>query len=381
MLDTSGVQDNPYVVQHCAYRDRTLPYDAFLELNKYALWHLGVWDNKQLVFKPYDLTDYDWEIRTDDPGTTFSPQGPSTDSLFNGMEVTYTDPLTGAVDTLTPDTTRASRTRHRRTRGTRTASTGGTRSRSPRPCSPRKPLVLGQAALADRNRAEDAGDDHGPRLHPRPGRQPAARLEGPGGRHDRDHELQRPPRLIVETDYDDETKRSGSRSTSRSRCSTPTSTGRRTRCRPPGSRRRDRASGAPGDRQPPARVRGHPRRPAAPRRAREVRRDRRPDRRARSPRDQARSQALAVVDQPHVAAPDIARLRETRRIPADRDLRLREPGAPVGGIPTAAATSRCIEFATAIDPMHRSRSTMYSQTRSGCGLVTASPTWRAVSRT
>jgi hypothetical protein len=80
MLDTSGVQTNNYVVQHCAYRDPTFPYDAFLDLNKYALWHLGVWDNRQLVYRPYDLTDYDWEIRTDDPGTTFSPQGPSTDS-------------------------------------------------------------------------------------------------------------------------------------------------------------------------------------------------------------------------------------------------------------------------------------------------------------
>jgi hypothetical protein len=105
MLDTSGVQTNNYVVQHAAYRDRTTPYDAFLDLNKYALWHLGVWDNRQLVYRPYDLTDYDWEIRTDDPGTTFSPQGPSTDSLFNGIAVTYTDPLTGVTDTITPDTT------------------------------------------------------------------------------------------------------------------------------------------------------------------------------------------------------------------------------------------------------------------------------------
>jgi hypothetical protein len=48
LLDTSGVQDNPYVVQHCAFRDPVFPYDAFLELNKYALWHLGVWDNRQL---------------------------------------------------------------------------------------------------------------------------------------------------------------------------------------------------------------------------------------------------------------------------------------------------------------------------------------------
>jgi hypothetical protein len=103
LLDTSGVQANTYVVQHCAFWERTTPYDAFLELNKYALWHLGVWEGKRLDFRPYDLTDYDWEIRTDDPGTTFAPQGPSTDGLFNGIVVTYTDPLTGVAGTLTPD--------------------------------------------------------------------------------------------------------------------------------------------------------------------------------------------------------------------------------------------------------------------------------------
>jgi hypothetical protein len=31
LLDTSGVQDTSYVIQHLAFRDRTYPYDAFLE--------------------------------------------------------------------------------------------------------------------------------------------------------------------------------------------------------------------------------------------------------------------------------------------------------------------------------------------------------------
>jgi hypothetical protein len=102
-LDTSGVQDTSYVIQHLSFRDRTYPYDALLEINKYHLWHLGVWENKRLDFRPYDFTDYDWEIRTDDPGTTFSPQGPSTEDLFNGIVVTYTDLLSGRVEALTPD--------------------------------------------------------------------------------------------------------------------------------------------------------------------------------------------------------------------------------------------------------------------------------------
>jgi hypothetical protein len=91
------------VIQHLAFNERTYPYDAFLEINKFHLWHLGVWEGKRLDFRPYDLTDYDWEIRTDDPGTTFSPQGPSTEDLFNGIVVTYTDILTGVVTDVTPD--------------------------------------------------------------------------------------------------------------------------------------------------------------------------------------------------------------------------------------------------------------------------------------
>lgn len=104
LLDVSGVQSTDYVIQHCVFRERTFPYDAWLEINKYHLWHLGVWENRRLDFRPYDLTDYDWEIRTDDEGTTFSPQGVSTGDLFNGIVVTYTDLVTGIVNVLTPDT-------------------------------------------------------------------------------------------------------------------------------------------------------------------------------------------------------------------------------------------------------------------------------------
>lgn len=102
-LDVSGVEDFNYVVQHCTYRDRTFPYDAFLDLNKYALQHLAVWEGKRLTFKPYDLSDYQWEIRTDDPGTTFAPVGPTTDDLYNGIVVRYTDLLTGTENVITPD--------------------------------------------------------------------------------------------------------------------------------------------------------------------------------------------------------------------------------------------------------------------------------------
>jgi hypothetical protein len=156
-LDTSGVQDNPYVVQHCAFRDPTFPYDAFLELNKYALWHLGVWDNRQLVYKPYDLTDYDWEIRTDDPGVTFSPQGPSTDSLFNGIGVTYTDPLTGVTDRITPETTATLSDASSANPWTAHSRSHWDEITLSVPVLAAQAALLGVAALADRNRPKTPG--------------------------------------------------------------------------------------------------------------------------------------------------------------------------------------------------------------------------------
>ena len=100
----SGVTQTSYVVQHCAFKERTYPFDAFLELNKYHQWHLGVWENKTLHFRPYDLTDYDWEVRTDDEGTEFVAQGPTTEDTYNGVSVVFTDLLTGTQKEVTPAT-------------------------------------------------------------------------------------------------------------------------------------------------------------------------------------------------------------------------------------------------------------------------------------
>lgn len=206
LLDTSGVQDTDYVIQQCAFRDRAFPYDAWLELNKFHLWHLAVWEGKRLTFEPYDLTDYDWEIRTDDPGTTFSPQGPSTEDLFNGIAVTYTDLLTGIVNTITPDTN---------------AELGDSSTTNPwnkagiahwdeitltTPALLETAVSLGVAALADRNRARTPGtitargyiSDRAGNL------QPCWKVRA--GDTIAITNFNDAVRLIVETDYDDEQK-------------------------------------------------------------------------------------------------------------------------------------------------------------------------------
>lgn len=103
MLDPSGVQDTSYVIQQLAFKDPTYPYDAFLEVNKYHLWHLGVWEGKRLDFRPYDFSDYQWAVRTDDPNVTISLQGDSTEDLCNGVKVKYKDIITGVDAILSPD--------------------------------------------------------------------------------------------------------------------------------------------------------------------------------------------------------------------------------------------------------------------------------------
>ena len=206
-LDTSGIQAHDYVVQHCAYRERTYPFDAFLDLNKYALWHLGVWENKRLDFRPYDLTDYQWEIRTDDPGTTFSPQGLSTDSLCNGISVTYTDPLTGVANVLTPDGYSELRDASDSNPWNRHGVDHWDEITISSPVLLAQALELGRAALADRNTPKTPGTiSVRGYIRDRAGNpQPVWKVRA-GDTIAITNFPNDSPRLIVETDYNDETK-------------------------------------------------------------------------------------------------------------------------------------------------------------------------------
>jgi hypothetical protein len=85
--------------------DRTDPFDAIAEVNKYHRWQFGVWENRTFTYGPTDLTDYDWSVDLNDFGVTLDVQGDSTDDgAFNGICVTFTDLQTGNQSTLTPDT-------------------------------------------------------------------------------------------------------------------------------------------------------------------------------------------------------------------------------------------------------------------------------------
>lgn len=205
-LDTSGVQDTSYVIQHLAFKDRTFPYDAFLELNKFHLWHLAVWENRTLHFRPYDLSDYDWEIRTDDPGTTFAPVGPTTDDLFNGIVVTYTDVLTGTVNVLTPDDEDDLRDTSESNPWNQAGIDHWDEIELSTPTVEAQALQIGRAALGDRNRPKTAGT-----ITVRGYIRDRAGIDQPvwkvrAGDVICVTSFNEINRLIVETDYDDETK-------------------------------------------------------------------------------------------------------------------------------------------------------------------------------
>jgi hypothetical protein len=98
------VQDTTWPVPHAAWLDRIDPYDAWLELNRYHLWELAVWEDRTLHYGPSDLTDYDWEVRTTDPGVQVGLQGDDIEDLFNYCVVQFQNVRTGEQDEVSPDT-------------------------------------------------------------------------------------------------------------------------------------------------------------------------------------------------------------------------------------------------------------------------------------
>lgn len=103
-LNTAGVKDTTWVVSQAAWHDRTDPYDAWLDLNRYHLWELEVWEDRTLHYRPSDLRDYQWEVRTTDPGVQVDLQGDSTDHLANYAVVQFVNTRTGEQDEVSPDT-------------------------------------------------------------------------------------------------------------------------------------------------------------------------------------------------------------------------------------------------------------------------------------
>jgi hypothetical protein len=201
-LNSDGVEDTTYPIAQCAFLEAIDPYDAFLDVNKYHLWDIAVWENKTLHYEPFDLTDYDWQIRLSDPGVTVDLQGDSTDQLANGIAVTFPDFVTGKQTRVTPDQYAELRDDSVENPATRAGLKVWSEITLSSPADLAGALQIGRAALAEFNQPKGAGTitarGH---IRDRAGHwQPVWKVRSGDTIAVTDHPNDR-PRLIVETNY------------------------------------------------------------------------------------------------------------------------------------------------------------------------------------
>jgi hypothetical protein len=102
--DTSGVEQTSYPIPHAVWKEPTTATEAIKQLNSYHLWKLGVWEGRRLEFGPYDLSVANWQVANGQDGVRVEYQGDTTENVFNGCAVTFSD-FAGVSQRLTPDDT------------------------------------------------------------------------------------------------------------------------------------------------------------------------------------------------------------------------------------------------------------------------------------
>lgn len=103
LLDYSQVLASAFVIQQAALDQQTDPYDFWLDLNKWEMRHLAVWEDKKLYFDPFDNDTVDWRVRTDEQGVRVRHAGPSAGRICNGVIVSYQNVSTLRSEIITPD--------------------------------------------------------------------------------------------------------------------------------------------------------------------------------------------------------------------------------------------------------------------------------------
>ncbi len=157
-LNADGVLDTTYPMRQIAWHDLTDPYDAFLDINAPHFWELACWEDKTVHFGPADLTDYDWQVRVDDPGVTINLPGDEEEASGNGIIVEYEDSRTGTRQILTPEDYPELRDTNPANPANRHGlEVWGDPVRISIPVTLPDALQIGRAMLAERNQAKAAG--------------------------------------------------------------------------------------------------------------------------------------------------------------------------------------------------------------------------------
>ncbi len=103
MLDMAGVRDTTQPTHQAAWRDRTEPFTAWLELNAAEGRQIAVWENRRVDWTPVDRDTVTWVARLDE-GARVEFEGASTEGQANGVAVIYDDVDTGRREILDPGT-------------------------------------------------------------------------------------------------------------------------------------------------------------------------------------------------------------------------------------------------------------------------------------
>lgn len=150
-------EENTFVVQQATWHDSPSDgYEILQTLNNLTLWETSVWEDRKLYYEPADLTTYDWQIRTDDPGVEVVFEGDSIENFANGVSVTYTD-FAGVNKVLWPNEHAELRDENANNPANTHEEILWTDCSIPSPCSEPEALQFGRTYLAEYNRAKRPG--------------------------------------------------------------------------------------------------------------------------------------------------------------------------------------------------------------------------------
>jgi hypothetical protein len=152
-VPSGAIEATTFAIPHLVFNDPVTPADAIATVNAYHLYDWGVYDNGEFFFRAPDPTRLTWQARLSD-GAQLDLEGDTGAQVFNGVIVSYTDPLgrraspgrpprTGRAPPRSPTSpTPASSTRAPRTPRPRTATpaAGGSSTSASRPATPARPL-------------------------------------------------------------------------------------------------------------------------------------------------------------------------------------------------------------------------------------------------
>lgn len=201
-------EENSFVVQQATWHSESqFGYDIIKQLNNLALWEMNIWEERKLHYERADLTKYDWQFKTTDKGVTVDFDGDSIENFANGCSVKYTD-FNGITHTLYPDEHAELRDESPDNPYNKHGEEGWTDCDVPYQCSEAEALQFGRIYLEEFNRPKRPGSYKiaGGYLKDaagnwRPGW--AIRNGETCGVMDK---VDDEPRLIVATNWDDETK-------------------------------------------------------------------------------------------------------------------------------------------------------------------------------